>query len=172
MTGLMRYQMAVLAILALVTITGCASFVRDPHLTVRSTDVVSVDTAGFDIELLIGVENPNGFDVSLQSYTYDLQIMSVPFSSGGLQKGFVFPSGQLVDIRLPFRVHYDDLLGVVKRRPDLDRIPYTLDARLNLKTPFGDLIIPVKKSGNISVPEAYRPGTYLKRILQPFKEMY
>lgn len=166
MTGLLRYLVVVLA---LVAISGCASLVKEPHITVRSTNVVSVDTAGFDIELLIGVENPNIFDVSLQSYTYDLQVMSIPFSSGGLQKGVLFPSGQLVDIRLPFRVHYADLLGVIKRRPDLDRIPYSVDARLNLDTPFGGLVIPLKKNDTVSVPAAYRPGSYFKRMLHPLK---
>lgn len=169
MTGVLRYHIVVLALMA---ITGCASLVKDPYVTVRSTDVVSVDTAGFDIELLIGVENPNSFDVSLQGFTYDLQIMSVPFSSGGLQKKFLFPAGQLVDIRLPFRVHHGDLLGVIRRRPDLDRIPYNLDARLNLNTPFGDLVIPINKSDTVSIPPTYRPGTYLERILQPLRKMF
>ena len=158
------------AMLALVAITGCASLVQRPLLTVQSTNVVSIDTAGFDIELLISVENPNIFDVSLLGYTYDLQVMSVPFSSGGHQKGFLFPAGQQVDVRLPFRVNHSDLLGILKRRPDLDRIPYSVDARLDVATPLGELLIPLKKSDTVSVPAAYRPGAYLKRILQPFKE--
>lgn len=166
MTGLLRYY---LVVLSLVAISGCASLVKAPHVTVRSTNIVSVDTAGFDIELLIGVENPNFFDVSLLGYTYDLQVMSLPLSSGGLQKGVPFPSGRSVDMRLPFRVHYTDLLGVVTRRPDFDRIPYSVDARLNLNTPFGELVVPVKKSDTFSVPAAYRPGTYFKRMLQPLK---
>ncbi len=141
-------------------------------MTVRSTNVVSVDTSGFDIELLIGVENPNSFDVSLLAYTYDLQVMSIPLSSGGLQKKVTFPSGQTVDVRLPFRLHHGDLLGILKRRPDLDRIPYSVDARLNLGTPFGEVVIPFKKSDTVSVPAAYRPGTYLQRMLQPLKEMF
>ena len=169
MTGLLRYHMVVLA---LVTISGCASLVQPPHVTVLSTNVVSVDTAGFDIELLVGVENPNRFDVSLQGYTYELQIMSVPFSSGGMQKQVLFPSGRAVDVRLPFRVHHTDLLGVIMRRPDLDRIPYSVDARLNLTTPFGEIVIPVKKSDTVSVPADFRPETYFKRILQPLKEIF
>lgn len=168
MTRPLRYH---IVILALVAISGCASLIKEPRVTVRSANVVSVDTAGFDIELLLGVENPNSFDVSLQGYSYDLQIMSVPFSSGRLQKIFVFPPGQLVDVRLPFRVYHGNLLEVIKRRPDLDRVPYILDARLNLNTPLGELVIPVKKSDTITVPAAYRPGTYLKRMLQPLKEM-
>ena len=164
MTGLLRYHFVVLV---LVTISGCASLIMPPKVTVLSTNVVSVDTAGFDIELLIGVENPNPFDVSLLGYTYELQIMSVPVSSGGLQKGILFPSGQPVDVRLPFRVHHADLLGVIKRLPDFDRIPYSVDARLNLNTPFGEIVIPLKKSDTVSVPIAYRPGTYFKRLLQP-----
>jgi LEA14-like dessication related protein len=160
-----------IVILALMVTSGCVAFVQNPRITVHSTNVVGVDTAGFDIELLVGVENPNSFDISLLSYTYDLQIMAVPFSSGGLQKGVLFPAGQKVGVRLPFRVHHSDLLGIIRRRPDLDRLPYTLDARLNLSSPFGEIVIPVKKSDTISVPEAYRPGTFLNRMLQPLKEM-
>lgn len=167
MTRLLRCHILLLALMA---ISGCASLVKAPQVTVRSSGIVSIDTAGFDIELLIAVENPNLFDLSLLSYTYDLQVMSVSFSSGGQQKGFVFPSGQQVDIRLPFRIHHTDLLGIIKRRPDFDRIPYSIDARLNLDTPFGGLIIPLKKSDTVSVPSDYRPGTYFRRILQPLKE--
>lgn len=160
-----------MVMVSLVAFSGCASLVKTPQVTVRSSNIVSVDTSGFDIELLVGVENRNVFDVSLLSYTYDLQVMSVPFSSGGLQKGVVFPAGQTVDVRLPFRVHHSDLLGIFKRRPDLDHVPYSVDARLNLDTPVGELIVPLKKSDTVSVPAAYRPGTYLKRLLQPLKEM-
>lgn len=161
-----------MVILILATLTGCASLVKVPQVTVRSTNVVSVDTAGFDIELLLGVENTNPFDISLQSYTYDVQVMAIPFTSGGLQKGILFPAGQPVDIRLPFRILYSDLLGVIKRRPDLDRIPYSLDARLNLNTPLGELAIPVKRNDTVSIPKGYRPDAYFKRMLQPLKEMF
>lgn len=159
------------AAMCLLVFSGCASLVKTPQVTVRSTDIVSVDTSGFDIELLIGVENRNVFDVSLVGYTYDLQVMSIPFSSGGLQKGVLFPAGQTVDVRLPFRVRHSDLLGIFTRKPDLDHIPYRVDARLNLDTPVGEIVIPVKKSDTVSVPAAYRPGTYFKRLLQPLKEL-
>ncbi len=168
MSGLLRYLTILLVLLAN---SGCASLVTSPHLNVISTNVVSVDTAGFDIELLISVENPNLFDISLLGYTYELQIMAVPFSSGGLQKGVKFPSGQPIDLRLPFRVRHSDLLGLIKRRPDFDRISYSVDARLNLATPFGDISIPLKKSDTVSVPEAYRPGAYFERMLKPLKEI-
>ncbi|MDD2899242.1 MAG: LEA type 2 family protein [Desulfuromonadaceae bacterium] len=169
MKGVLRCHVV---LLLLVMLTGCASLVKVPHVTVRTANIVSVDTAGFDLEVLIGVENQNFFDVSLQSYTYDLQVMSVPFTSGGQQKGFLFPSGKSVDIRLPFRIYHSDLIGIIKRRPDLDRIPYSLDARLNLDTPLGELTIPVKKNDTVSVPKEYRPESYLKRMLQPLKEMF
>lgn len=160
-----------IAVLLFIAISGCASLVREPLMEVRSTSVINVDTAGFDIELVVGVENPNPFDIALVGFTYDIQVMSVPFSSGGLQRGFRFPAGRRTDIRLPFRIHHADLLGIIKRRPDLDRVPYSLDARLNMDSPFGELVIPVRKADTFSVPKAYRPGTYLKRILQPFTEM-
>lgn len=162
---------AAVMMLMLLLLSGCAALVSEPRVTVLSTDLVSIDTNGFDIELLVAATNPNAFDVTLHGYTFDVQLMSVPFTSGGLQKTVQFPAGQTTEVRLPFRVRHSELLGILKRKPDLNRIPYEVDARLNVGTPFGDLSIPVKQKDTLAVPEAYRPDTYLKRILQPLKNL-
>lgn len=161
-----------LLLLLLLTCAGCAAFVQEPRVSINSANIIGIDTSGLDLEFLMAVDNPNQFDLALQSYTFDLQVMTLPFSSGGSPLKHVFPAGKQSLVRLPMRIPYGNLIEIIKRRPELDKIPYQVDARLNLDTPLGALMLPVKKSDLISVPESYRPGTYIKRFIQPLLERF
>lgn len=145
-------------------LAACAALVQLPQVAIIRTDIVALDSAGFDVELYLGVKNPNPFDITLQGYTYDLQVMTLPLATGGLQQTAVFPAGQETALRIPVRIRYQDLWAILKRRPDPDKIPYRVDARLHLGTPLGDLLIPVDSSSTFSLPERYRPDTYLDRL--------
>lgn len=52
----------------------------------------------------------------------------------------------------------------MKRRPDPDRIPYRLQADLDVETPVGQLLIPIDKADVFAVPDHYGPSFYLKEI--------
>lgn len=163
-------RLITLCILAFL-LTACTVFVKDPQVAIKRTNILALDTAGFDVECYLGVKNPNSFDISLLGYTYDLQVMALPLAAGGLQQTVVFPAGGETDLRLPVRIKYSDLLEILKRRPDPDKIPYRLEARLHLGTPLGEMIIPVVSDSTLSLPEAYRPGTYLDRIRDLLRDL-
>lgn len=152
-------------------VAGCAVLVQDPIVKINSTNLAGIDSAGVDVEFLIGIENPNPFDLELLNYTFDLQVMTLPFSHGESKLKSLFPSGQIANVRLPIRIKYSDMIEIIKRRPDLDKIPYSLNARLNVKTPVGEISVPVERNDSVSVPEVYRPGTYLKHFMQQLQEL-
>lgn len=164
-----RYY-ALLFLIALIC-AGCTAFVQEPRVSISSTNIVGIDTSGLDLEFLVAVDNPNRFDLALQGYTFDLQILALPFARGGSPLKSVFPAGKQSHMRLPMRISYGDLIEIIKRRPDLDKIPYQVDARLNIETPVGEMILPVNRTDLISIPESYRPSSYLKRFMQPLLEL-
>lgn len=145
-------------------LTGCASFIQPPDVTVKDAGVVSLDTSGIEVEFYLGVSNPNPFDLSLTGYTFDLRVMDLPFSSGGKQEAVRFPAGKETGIRLPVRMKYGDLLEIIKRSPDPDRIPYRLNSLLHLETPLGSMALPVEKTAVMAVPEKYRPASMIRRL--------
>ena len=144
---------------------GCSFFIKEPQVTVTRANIIGLDTSGADIECALVIFNPNSFDLTLRGYTYDLRIMSLPLSSGGLQEALSIPAGKETDMRLPFRIKYVDLLEIIKRRPDPDRVPYRIQANLQLATPLGSMLIPIDKSDVLKIPENYRPERYLKSLL-------
>lgn len=141
---------------------GCSLFLEKPEVKVKDLNVVGVGAGGLDLEFLMTVTNPNSFPVVLKGYTYDLSIMALPLTKGGIRERVEFPAGKATDVRLPFRVAYGDLWEILKRQPDPNRIPYNLVAGLEVETPFGTSTVPVSKASEFAVPERYRSSGLLK----------
>jgi LEA14-like dessication related protein len=152
-------------LLHILLICGCSLLVKEPQVTVTRTSIIGLDTAGADIECALAISNPNSYDLTLLGYTYDLRIMTLPLASGGLQEQITIRADKQTDIRLPIRIKYSDLLEILKRRPDPDRVPYQIQARLQIATPLGNMLIPVDISNTFKVPENYQPGYYLNKLL-------
>lgn len=152
------------AFLLIVMLSGCASLVQAPRVALKEASMVGLDTSGIDIEFHLGITNPNSFDLSLLGYTFDLQVLSLPLSSGGMQETILFPAGRETGMRLPVRLKFTDLLEIASRATNPDDIPYQLNAMLHLKTPLGEMAAPVNKSAFLAIPEQYRPAAFINRL--------
>ena len=155
---------AAFLLIALLSLAGCASLVQAPRVTLRETSMVGLDTSGIDIEFLLGITNPNPFDLSLLGYTFELQVLALPLTTGGNQETILFPAGKETGLRLPVRLKFADLLKIVNRSPDPDKIPYQLNTMLRLKTPLGEMSVPVEKNALLNIPEQYRPAAFTNRL--------
>ncbi|ABK98787.1 LEA type 2 family protein [Pelobacter propionicus] len=149
----------------LLLLCGCSLLLKEPDVSLTRTSIIGMDTAGADIECALAISNPNSYDLTLQGYSYDLRVMSLPLAAGRLHQPLTLPAGAKTDMRLPIRVKYADLFEIIKRRPDLDRIPYRIQASLLVTTPLGKMDIPVDMSKTFSVPEKYRPNHYLNQLM-------
>lgn len=162
----------VISLLLMLSITACCStFVQAPKVSIKRTNIVAFDTAGAEIEFYLGVTNPNSFDLSLLGYTYDLKVMTLPLASGGLPESILFKAGVETDMRLPVRVRFSDIMAILKRRPDPDKIPYQMQASLQIKTFAGEMTIPFENNNTFSVPEKYRPSYYRDRLKDLFEQL-
>lgn len=162
---------SIFCLIIFIWLAGCAVLVKEPRVTIQKTSIIGIDGSGVEVEFLVGVDNPNSFDLSLLGYTYGLNIMDVPFSQGGAQDEVNFPAGLLTELRLPMKIKFVDLLEVIKRRPEADQIPYRMTALLKIKAPLGEMQVPVDKSDFFKVPEAYRADNFIRRFIQPLKGM-
>lgn len=140
-------------------------------MTLVQTSLIGVDTSGVDIEIVLEVTNPNSFDLSLLGYTYNLQVMTLPLSTGGKQETVFFAAEKDTGLRLPVRLKFSDLLEIIKRQPDPDKIPYQMDARLFVDTPLGEMVIPVEKNATLSVPQKYRPSKFLHNLQDALRSL-
>jgi LEA14-like dessication related protein len=154
----------VTATLTLALLSGCTALVQEPRVAYKDATLSGLDTSGIDVDFLLGITNPNSFDLSLLGYTYELQVQTLPLSAGDLQKTVIFPAGKETDLQVPVHLKFADLLRIIRQSSDPDRIPCLINARLKLKTPLGDMLIPVEKQIVLTLPEQYRPAAYIDRL--------
>ncbi|WP_136514665.1 LEA type 2 family protein [Geomonas edaphica] len=158
-----------LLLLLLAVLSGCNTLVKTPVVVMKDLSVVSVDPAGAGMEVYLRLKNPNNFDLKLYGYSYDLKVMALPLVKGGAREEINFPANEETDVRIPIRVAYADLLEILKRKPDPDKIPYQLAAGLDLETPLGQMSVPVKHTGTYAIPKQYRPAAIFGKIADFFK---
>ena len=160
----MRYVVFLLVL----CITGCTGLLTSPEVIVDKVNIIGIDSKGLDLEFYLTITNPNPFVVTMNGYSYDVQVMTLPVAKGGSRDRVEFGANAATDMRLPVRVHYGDMVEILKRRPDPDRIPYRLKAGLELDSSMGEILVPFEKNATFSVPPEYRPSGLLKRFTEMF----
>lgn len=144
-----------------VLLSACSLLVAEPQVAVKNLAVVGLGSEGVELDVLLAVTNPNSFSLTLDGYTYDLRVMTLPLASGGQRRRLEFPAAVTTEVRLPVLVRYRDLLAILERHPDPDKIPYHLTGSLQVETPFGTSRVPVGAQGDFRVPARYRPSALL-----------
>jgi LEA14-like dessication related protein len=153
-----------LLILSLILLSGCTAFIIKPEVTVKDIKLVGLDTGGIDLDFYLSVKNTNSFDLKMKSYNYDVKIMALPLAKGASLETHDFYAKSAADLLIPVKISYNDLIEILKRRPNPDAIPYQLHADLTADTTLEEMIIPVNKSGTVYIPKEYRPSSMLKKI--------
>jgi LEA14-like dessication related protein len=144
-------------------------FIKKPEVAIKTVTLTGVDRGGIEMEFLLAVNNPNSYKLKFIGYTYNLFMSALPLASGENHDVVEFAGNTIIDIKLPTRIAFRDLLDVLKNSPDFDHIPYQLKAGLDVQAPFGRTVIPVDKTGTFAVPRQYQPAKFLKQMNEIFK---
>jgi LEA14-like dessication related protein len=155
---------AFMLILLSLLLGGCSLFVTPPTVQVRDVTVTGLDTSGLEMDIFLTVNNPNSYGIRLLGYSYKLQMIDLPLLKGGDRIRRDFQPNQDTDVRLPVRMSYHDLLDILRRFPDPDRVPYQLEAGLEVETSLGTMTIPLSKQDSFAIPPQYRPSNLLRKL--------
>ncbi len=150
----------ILVLLICLSLAGCAFFVAKPEVSLKGVDFVGADNSGVELNLRLAVTNPNSYALKMNGYSYSLLVSSLPLAKGESRESAEFAGNTTTDLRLPVKIKFRDFLEILKQNPDPEHIPYQLVAEFALHAPFGNIKIPLTKSGTLNVPEKY--GRFLK----------
>lgn len=145
-------------------LSGCTLMLQPPTVKCGAVSFAGIGSGGVDLEVVLQVENPNNFDIVVHGYRYDLAVMDIPFSSGSEKREVPLPPRTISQVLMPVRVPLGSIVDLLAKGPDPDRVPYGLEAILDVSTPFITRQVPVKSSGSFAVPARYRPDHYLQQL--------
>lgn len=164
----MRYYVNYLFFCSLVFLTGCSLLFTKPTVTFRELKLVDIDAKGLTLNLLLNVNNPNSYDITLDGYRFSFKILDAPLSTGEKKEIVQFPGNKATDIQVPLRVTFGNVLDIIVKRPNPTSIPYQLEAGLDIATPVGTLNFPISTSGVIAVPKDKLKGILFKGFGEAF----
>ena len=156
----MKYLLFILLIL----LSACTAFIPKPEVSVKDVKLSGVNSGGVTLDVYLSVNNTSSYELKMKSYNYDAKIMALPMAMGSSTEPYYFYAKTATDVLIPVKISYNDLLEILKRRPDPDAIPYQFHADLVVETSLGDMSIPVNKSGTIAVPRQLLPANIYKKI--------
>lgn len=142
-----RVAPVILSAWLLVGCAGLPAYFKDPDLRLQRVAVRGVGLTGGTMDLVVGVYNPNSFDLhgTRLQVGFDVEDSHV----GDVEYGsdFQVQKGDTTVVTLPVQFNWNGLAGAVRSALGYGELPYKLTGQLTVETPFGDRRIPFTREG-------------------------
>jgi len=142
------------ALLLAAMLGGCAVFFSRPSVNIVDVRVLSVGLVGATAEVVLDVENPNGFDLRLTDVRYRLLFSDEAvedgwrvLADGESDERIVVPANGTQQVRLALPFRYSDLglaLGSILAEGTLG---YRLQGDVRFEAPIRDVRVPFDRRG-------------------------
>ena len=137
-------------ILSVVLLAGCAgipAYFKDPDLKLQRVVVRGVGLTGGTMDLVVGVYNPNSFDLHGTRLQVGLDVENSHVGDVEYASDFQVQEGDTTAVTLPLKFEWHGLAGAARTALGYGELPYKLTGQLTVGTPFGDRRIPFTREG-------------------------
>jgi LEA14-like dessication related protein len=135
--------------------SGHLPLVRLPRLKIQSLKVRKMSLTRADLELTLGVSNPNAFSFAMKKLDYDFAVNGLSWAKGEAAESASVSAGSDRAIRIPVSLSLLDMgQTVVQMLSGTKALDCTLTGTLNLGTSipaFGDAVIPLDLANRIGL---------------------
>jgi LEA14-like dessication related protein len=100
----------------------------------------------FDLD----VQNPNSFDLTLQTFEYTVYLKNEEIGNGRLEKELLIPSSSTTRIQVPVVAKFKDWNRSLKTILTEGDLLYKIEGNADVKTVFGSRKFPFSKEGSIN----------------------
>lgn len=131
-------------------LSSCAGWImEEPSVQLRRVSLHPRSLTEIHLILELDVQNPNRFDLTIQSLQYKLFLNEREIGSGRLEKEVRIPADSAARVQAPvtagFKNWNESLRAVIA---DKD-IPYRIEGEANVRTIFGSITYPFSRGGKI-----------------------
>ncbi len=131
-------------------LSSCAGWMtQEPSVQLRRVSLHPRSLTEIRLVLELDVQNPNRFDLTIQSFQYRLFLNEREIGSGHLEKEVRIPPDSTVRVQAPvvagFKNWNESLRAVIAYKD----IPYRIEGEAKVKTIFGSRNYPFSKGGKI-----------------------
>jgi LEA14-like dessication related protein len=145
-----KYVVTALAAAAVVG-AGCASLGRrvfeEPVVSFKGVQINGLGMSGGALDVLLGVYNPNGFDLNATRLTYRLMVDSTELGTGAIDQRFTVQDNDSTTVRLPINFKYAGLGEAGRQLLGSGTLNYRVLGDVTVSTPLGNFTRPFDQTG-------------------------
>lgn len=123
---------------------------KEPVVTFRNVRVGGIGLNGGTLDIVLGVYNPNGFQLDASRVTYQLFVDTLPLGSGAVDKHFSVPSRDSADVDLPLHLTWKGVSAAGQQLLNDGSVPYRVKGDLVVGSGVGDFTIRYDQSGHFN----------------------
>ena len=139
----------------LVATAGCASLgrgaFREPIVTLQEMRLNGLGLTGGSLDVLLNVENPNGYRLDATRMTYKLYIETIPFGEGAVDQRISVDEKAKTTVRIPVNFTYNGIGAAGRALLNTGTVNYRVVGDLTVGTPIGNFTRPYDMNGRYSI---------------------
>jgi LEA14-like dessication related protein len=131
-------------------LAGCAGIgdlFQEPEVRLDRVVVRGVGLTGGILDLVVGVHNPNNFDLRGTELRVGLDVEDSHVGDVEYREDFEVQRGDTTMLTLPVRFEWAGVGSAVRAALGYGDIPYTMKGEVSLQTPFGRRSVPFSREG-------------------------
>lgn len=140
--------------LVIAAVAGCATVGRqllaEPVVSVREVRLEGLGLTGGALDVVLGVYNPNHFDLSGTRVTYEVYVDSVSLGTGASDAQFAVRSGDSTEVHLPLSFTWAGVGEAGRQLLNQGSVPYRVTGDLTVGSAVGNLTVPYDHTGRIT----------------------
>jgi LEA14-like dessication related protein len=161
----LRGSAGLLAVVAgLVGCAGLGNTLKDPDVRLERVIVRDVGIRGGTLDLLVGLDNPNPFDLRGTEVELGFDVEGSHVGDVRVGEDFSVERGGQTTLTLPLRFEWAGVGSALRSVLSHGEIPYQMKGQIRLQTPWGAHSVPFTREGRapltrlggvMSVPSAH-----------------
>lgn len=130
---------------------SCLSWiVEKPTFAIRGLTLKQISLKEVNVIFDLDVQNPNSFDLTLQTFEYTVYLKNEEIGNGRMEKELLIPSSSTTRIQVPVVAKFKDWSRSLKTILTEGDLLYKIEGNTDVKTVFGSRKFPFSKEGSIN----------------------
>ena len=136
-----KVVLSVMVAASVATSAGCGALMqrafREPEVNFRRLSISGLGLTGGALEVVLGVYNPNGYNLDATRLTYNLVLDTIPFASGALTEKFTVQEKDTTEVRLPISFTWRGIGEAGRQLLNSGAVNYRVTGDVTVGTPLG-----------------------------------
>jgi LEA14-like dessication related protein len=134
------------------SLAGCAAVndaLQKPEVKLERVLVRDVGVRGGELELQLGLDNPNPFDLRGTEIALGFDVEGSHLGDVRYADDFNLVEGRRTELSLPLRFEWAGVGTALQAALSTGEIPYAMKGQLTIETPWGAQSVPFTREGRV-----------------------